>query len=84
MKQITINGFQTAIFKVDNSHHITVHPANYKETITENEFNECTEAKLYITNEFSETFKRLPEEWTERVIKKPYRNKQQLLIIIIK
>ena len=84
MKKVTINGYNIAIFKVENSLHVTVHPRHYSTEITSKEFDDCKEANLYMTNHFSEVFNDLPEDWVNRVVTNPHNNTKQVLIIIIK
>jgi hypothetical protein len=85
MKNITINGFQMAIFKVENnSLHITVTSVHNNRSVFSSEFKKDTQAELLLYNHFSETFNRLAECYSYREVKNNQNTRINSLIIIIK
>lgn len=84
MKQITIEGFRLAIFKVDNALHVTVLSVDTWATVNHKKFKNTVLPSLNLYNEFSTTFDKLPEEWKERMVLNNTNKEIKSLIIIIK
>jgi hypothetical protein len=86
MTIITINNneFDLAIFKVGNALHVTVNTRLFANKELFNHFKRKIEPSLIILNEYTRTFKELPTEWHERIVKKLNEQDKSSLIIIVK
>ena len=85
MKNLTINGYDFAIFEVEKTAlHVTVTSVNKYQSVRINEFKKDVQPALLLLNHFTETYKTLPTEWLERTILNGQDNKQELVIVIIK